>query len=445
MDLLKSNTNKLYFTYTISALGSALVSTIYSTVDMIAIGQYAGPVGSAMAACVNPFWPIMFAPGVLLGIGGSVMMNNRRGSGNEQSAREYFTLCAILSVLFSIVSFSSMFFFARPLLAFFGAEGEVLDAALEYLLPLSFSAPTFTICACISTFIRNDGEAMLPTVATIAGGVFNIFGDVFFVFDFGLGLGLFGAGLATSLGQIVSFIIICGYFFSKKCRLKFTKITNIPIKLMRVTTIGLSAFVIEVSFAVVNIIFINVITSTLTTAHLAVYGTASTVLIMLYCFYGTFGTALQPIASSNFGAKQYDRVRASLRTAMICTLCLGAVLAVLTQLFPEQILKMYMDVTDEVLEVGPGIMRAYTSAIAISGVSIVASYYLQSVLKRAMSVSVSLLRGVILPVLLAATLPFVFGESAMIWWCVPIAEVITVGVSAVFIFISNKQMTEKQK
>ena len=432
MNLLNGNVKKLYFTYLISALGSTLMTTVYSTVDMICVGQYAGPVGSASIACVNPFWTIMFAPGVLLGLGGSIMMSTRRGGNNEGSARKYFTLSTILSLIFATLVFLVTYFYKRELLIFFGAEGEVLTASLEYMKAIPFAAPTFTICATLSTFIRNDGEAILPTVATLIGGVVNIFLDIFLVFDFGFGLGVFGAGLATTIGQIVSFLVLVSYLFTKKSALKLKFPDKIPERLIKISAVGLPAFISEISAGAVTVIFNKIIMSTLSANHLAVYGTVSSALFCLTCFYMALGTALQPIVSANFGAGKTERVKAVLRVAVISAVSLGALFTLMTQIFPLPILKLYMDINDEVTVIGPAILRKYMIAVGLTGVTMVISYHLQSTLKRSASSAISLLRGLAFPVAFAFILPAIFGVEA-IWFAIPLSELVTLVLSVFFI------------
>ena len=438
MNLLRDDVKKLYFTFLASALGSTLVTNIYSTVDFICVGQYAGPIGSAAISCVNPFWPIMLSLGFLFGMGGAVMLNNRRGAGEFHSSNEFFTLATILSLISSAIIFFLFTIYAEPLLVFFGAEGEILAAALEYIRPIAFISPTFTLCATISLFVRNDGEAALPTVATVIGGVVNVFGDVFFVFDFGLGLGMLGAGLATALGQLVSFLIIVGYFLSKKCKLRFTKIKGFSKKLFKIISVGSAMFITELSFGVCSIVFNKIIIKNLSADHLAVYGTASGVLIMFYCFFYALGGALQPIVSANYGANDLTRAKKTLEIALVSSLVLGTLFALSVQLFPGFILKAFMDVTDNIMIIGPPILRIYCIHLPLVGICIVGYYYLQSVLRQKESFLITLLRGLILPLILVFILPLAFGIDS-IWWSVPIAELMTLAVCVVLLFKKDKK------
>ena len=90
MDYLTSSTKALYRKYLIASLGSALVITIYSFVDTIAVGQSEGPAGTAAMAVISPVFGILVFLGILFGIGGSVLMNNAKGEGNEEKGNAYF-------------------------------------------------------------------------------------------------------------------------------------------------------------------------------------------------------------------------------------------------------------------------------------------------------------------------------------------------------------------
>lgn len=438
VNLLSGKVNKIFFLLFISAVGSTIIQTIYSAVDMICVGHYAGADGSSAIACINPMWSIMFAPGVLCGVGGSVMAANRKGAGNEHSANQYFTVATVASIIFSVLIMLTFLIFPRQLLVFFGADDPtVLELAVSYMRSVAFISPTFTICANLATFMRNDGEAFIPTIATVIGGVTNMILDVLLVFDFGAGLGVAGAGIATSIGQTVAFLIILTYFFTKKCSLRFVRPSRIPTRLFRIFSLGISAFAIEVAFGVTTTVFNNKIISELTTDHLAVYGTAATVTIMFYCLLNATGTAMQPIASQNFGAKNLTRVRASLKIALISATALGTFCFLLLQLFSETVLRIYMDVNDNIVAVGPRIIRIYSLALPLVGVTLASSFFFQSILKQWMSFTVAILRGLALPISLAIVLPALFGIDA-IWWCMPISELLSFVISVVFLAISNR-------
>jgi Na+-driven multidrug efflux pump len=298
-----------------------------------------------------------------------------------------------------------------------------------------FSVPFFTMCACFATFARNDGEAIIPTIATIVGGVINMFLDVFLVF--GLDLGILGAGYATAIGQTVAFLILASYFVRKKCALRLVRPKKIGKKLTRIVTLGASAFILELAFAATITVYNKLIDAKFDHAHLAVFSTASTVTIMFICLFNAIGTALQPISATAFGGGRRDRVDKARALSLKIALLLGVCFFALAELFPGTILKIYMDVTDEVMAIGPRLLRIYCLGIIFTGISIVSTYYFQSVLNRDFSMYISLSRGLVFPIALAVLLPFVFGDGA-IWWATAISELITLILSLIFIYIEKK-------
>lgn len=430
VDLINGKVNKTFFTLLFSAIASTIVTTIYSTVDMICVGHYSGPDGAAAIACINPLWALMFAFGVIAGVGGAVMMSNRRGAGNDQAANEYYTVATVMSFICAMALLISYSLFTEPLLVLFGADGNVLKLGVDYMQAMCFSVPTFTMCACLATFMRNDGEAIIPTVATIIGGVINIILDILLVFTFDMGIK--GAGLATGIGQTVAFLIILSYFFTKKCNLKFTKPTHTSDVLIKIITVGFSAFLIEITSGITSAVHNILIMENLSSSHLAVFGTASTVVIMFYCLFNGIGTALQPMVATAFGAGNTQRIKDTVRLAFITAVAMGLLFFSLCEIFPETILRIYMDVDDSVLEVGPRIVRLYSISLPILGVSMVCNYYFQSTLHRIPSIIVSMLRGLIFPVLLILTIPLYFGYD-YIWLGTPIGEIITCTIALIML------------
>ena len=90
MDLLKGSVNKVFFRFLFAAIGSVLITCIYSLVDCIMVGQYEGPDGASALAVVMPVWNMMFAFANLFGLGGSVLMSNLRGKGRGADGNRIF-------------------------------------------------------------------------------------------------------------------------------------------------------------------------------------------------------------------------------------------------------------------------------------------------------------------------------------------------------------------
>lgn len=141
MDLFRDNVRAVYRKYFLAAFGSALISCIYGVVDMAMVGRYQGPDGTAALAIVAPVWNVIYSLGLLTGIGGSVLLSAKCGSGaaGQAEANVYFTTAVLASVLLPLNIFSTYYFqvILKPGAAFFVsvARGLVISGALILLLP----------------------------------------------------------------------------------------------------------------------------------------------------------------------------------------------------------------------------------------------------------------------------------------------------------------------
>ena len=245
MDFVKDKIRPLYFRYLGAAFGSALITSIYSIVDMSMVGQYQGPDGTAALAVVAPVWNIIYSLGLLTGIGGSVLFGTTRGKSKVPTGREneYFTVSVIGSVILAAASWIAILLFEQELLTFFGATEDLLPLAQNYLRPIRAVLPVFLLNQMLAAFLRSDGNPALATAGVLAGGIFNIFGDYIFVFP--MNMGIYGAGLATAIGSCISLIVQLSHFFSKKNTLHFVRPSSFAAQARRVLVTGFSTFFID--------------------------------------------------------------------------------------------------------------------------------------------------------------------------------------------------------
>lgn len=273
MDLLKTNINKLYFKYLFSAFGSAIICSIYSTVDMVCVGQSVGANGTAALSCVMPLWSIIISIGILFGIGGAVAMGVARGRGDKAHADMCFTVTLFAGIIVTALLTAALALWIEPLIGFFGADETILPFAVDYAKCIVAATPAFLMGQLLIAFIRNDGAPGLALLSVVLGGVVNIVLDIYFVF--GLGLGMYGAGLATAIGQYVGIAILLTHFFSKKNKLRIKRPGRAPFKNLGIYSPSVFLpFIVDLSFGIIVILFNNQIMHYAGGNELAVYGHA---------------------------------------------------------------------------------------------------------------------------------------------------------------------------
>ncbi len=421
MDLLNGKVKTLYLKYLSAAFGSAMISSIYGIVDMAMVGQYQGPDGTAALAVVAPLWNIIYSLGLLMGIGGSVIFSTKRGSRSDGSENEYFSAAVIGSVILAALAWIGVLLFEKPLLIFFGADEKLLALACSYMKPVKVVFPLFLFNQMLAAFLRNDGDPGLATAGVLSGGIFNIFGDWFFVFP--CDMGVFGAGLATAIGSAVSFLVMLTHFLKKSSTLRLVRPIELAHKLKKISVTGFSSFFIDVAMGILTVLFNRQIMRYLGSDALSVYGPIINVSTFVQCCAYSVGQAAQPIISTNFGAAKAARIRETLRLALWTTAFFGVFWTALSMAFPNLYIRVFMSPTREILAMAPAIIRTYAISFLLLPLNIFSTYYFQAILQPRAAFVVSVARGLIISGLLILALPAAAGPESL-WLAMPITELI---------------------
>lgn len=438
MDFLTSNIKPMYFKYLTAAFGSALISSIYGVVDMAMVGQYQGPSGTAALAVVSPIWNIIYSLGLLMGIGGSVLFSTLRGESeqNQKKSNEYFTAALIGVVILAVLTWVAVIFFDRELLQLFGAEETLLPLAKQYLFPVKFVVPSFLFTQLMAAFLRNDGNPGLATKSVLFGGIFNVFGDYFFVFI--LNMGIMGAGLATAMGSVFSLLMMLTHFRSKKNTLKLEKPTKLFSMLKSISVTGFSTFFIDVAMGILTMLFNRQILKYLGTNALSVYGIIINISTFVQCCAYSIGQAAQPMISTNYGAGKGDRINQILKYALGTAAVFGLIWAALAEFAPNLFVRIFMTPTEEILAIAPNIIRSYGISFLLLPFNIFSTYYFQALMKPSASFCVSVGRGAVISGILIYLLPALAGANA-IWFSMPVTELIV----AIAVAVKMIQYTKK--
>ena len=368
MDLLRGNIKTLYFKYLSAAFGSALISSIYGIVDMAMVGQYQGPDGTAALAWI----------GLIL--------------------------------------------FERPLLTFFGADETLPALAQRYMILIKVVFPLFLFNQMFAAFLRNDGAPALATLGVLSGGIFNVFGDWFFVFP--CDMGVYGAGLATALGSAVSFLVMLTHFASRKNTLRLVKPKRLARKLWKIAVTGFSSFFTDMAMGILTVLFNRQIMQYLGSDALAIYGPIINVSIFVQCCAYSVGQASQPIISTNFGAGKEARIRETLRYALWTVVFFGVFWTAPSVACPNLCIRIFMSPTETILAMAPSIIRTYAISFLLLPFNIFSTYYFQAILQPKAAFIVSVARGLVISGALILMLPLLAGADSL-WFAMPITELVT--------------------
>lgn len=276
----------------------------------------------------------------------------------------------------------------------FGADESILTLAREYVYPIKFVIPCFLFTQAMAAYLRNDKNPALATAAVLAGGVFNVFGDYFFVFT--CNMGAMGAGLATAIGSIISILVMCSHFLTKKNTLRLVKPSQPLQQFKKICITGFSTFFIDIAMGILTILFNRQIMTYLGTNALSIYGVIVNVSTFVQCCAYSVGQASQPIFSTNYGAGKWDRVKETLKYALYTAGFFAILWTVLCLTIPNQFIHIFMTPTKEVLEIAPSIISTYGLSFLLLPINIFSTYYFQAIMKPNVAFIVSVARGLII-------------------------------------------------
>ena len=438
MDFLTGKIKPMYFKYLTAAFGSALISSIYGVVDMAMVGQYQGPEGTAALAVVSPVWNIIYSLGLLMGIGGSVLFSTLRGESeqNRKKSNEFFTAALIGVSILAALTWMTVIFFDRELLILFGAEETLLPLARAYVFPVKFVVPSFLFTQLMAAFLRNDGNPGLATRSVLFGGLFNVFGDYFFVFV--LDMGIMGAGLATAMGSVFSLLMMLTHFLGRKNTIRLERPENLLSALKTISVTGFSTFFIDVAMGILTVLFNRQILKYLGTDALSVYGIIINISTFVQCCAYSIGQASQPIISTNYGAGKGERIGQILKYALGTAVAFALIWTALAELVPNAFVRIFMTPTEEILAIAPKIIRSYGISFLLLPFNIFSTYYFQALMKPAASFFVSVARGAVISGILILLLPAVAGANA-VWFAMPLTELLV----AIYVVIKMKEYTKQ--
>lgn len=417
---------KLILKYSLPAIASSLVSSIYNIVDQIYVGNKIGELGNAATNVAFPLVMIITTLAMTFGAGSSASFSLYLGRKQEDKAKAIvgngMTLMIACGILIAVVSQ----LFLRYILTAFGGRGQTLEYAIEYTRILAFGFPCAILGTGASQLIRADGSPKYAMAATLSGAVLNCILDPILIF--GCDMGMSGAALATVVGQLVSAILILTYFARfKTFKLKWRDFALRVESIVRIFQLGVAAGANQLAVTLVQIVMNN------TLGHygeLSQYGRD----IPLACvgiitkvnaiFSGIiFGVSqsTQPILGFNYGAGNYARVKSTFKRAALIVTGISCVAFLCFQIFPRQIISVFGSGDAMYYEFALQYFHIFLFSTFIVGVQILSAQFFPSIGKGGIGTVVSLSRQVFFLLPLIIIFPLFWGIDGVLW-AGPIAD-----------------------
>lgn len=436
-EIKNTNMNKLILQYSLPAILSGLVSSIYNIVDQIFIGQSVGILGNAATNVAYPLVTITTSITLLLGIGGAANFSLALGRKQDEQAKKVTGTALTALVLMGIIIMIFTLTFMEPLLNLFGATESSLPYAKDYVSILAFGFPFFMFGTGSSHLIRADGSPKIASKCIMAGAILNCILDPLFIFVFNMGIQ--GAALATIIGQMLSCMLAINYFRNFKTFAITKKIFGIaPSIIKKVAALGMAPCFNQLAMTITQIVMNNV---------LAYYGAMSVygsdiplacvgIIIKVNIVFISISVGIaqgtQPIVGYNYGAKNYQKVMQAYKINAKYVSIVSVLAFCAFQIFPRQIISLFGSGSEEYFTFGVQFFRIFMLAAFINGIQPITANFFTAIGKPIKGLFMSLTKQLIFLVPLILTLSALFGVEGVLY-AGPIADTAAFTLAVIFI------------
>ncbi len=432
--------NRLLLSMSLPMVISMLVQALYNVVDtkfVSSLGQDALTALSLAFSLQN----LMIAVATGTGVGVNALLSRSLGAKRFERANKAASNGVFLAMCSALVFMLVGVFFTRPYFEMFGSSEGVVEYGTQYL----------SIC-CVFSFglfgqviferlLQATGKTIYSMCTQLVGAIINIILDPILIYGyFGLpAMGVAGAAIATVTGQIIAFF--CGvyfnYRFNNEIRLELKGFKPEGEIIGKIYSVGLPSIAMGSVGSVMNAGINQIVRLCGDVAETAQAVFGLYFKIQSFIFMPVFGlnNGMVPIVAYNYGAKKRDRMTKTIKLSVVYACVMMFIGFLVFQLIPDKLIGIFGDNADvgKLLEIGVPAFRTISTSFLFAGFCIVILSVFQALGHGLLSLIVSLARqlGALLPV--ALTLAIITRSVDAIWFAFPVAEVLSVTLSAIFL------------
>lgn len=335
--MTKTPIPKLVIVLAIPAIITMLITSVYNMADTFFVGLVGdGKIGASAVSIVFSYMAIMQAIGFFFGHGSGNYISKRLGANDNENASKMASTAFFLAFGIGALLLVLGLIFLEPFALLLQANSENLADVKSYLFYILLGSPFIISSFVLNNQLRYQGSAYYGMIGIGIGGLLNIALDPLLIFVCDMGVA--GAGLATSLSQFISFVIllIMGTR-GENIRIRFRNFAPSKEFLIEITKGGTPSLFRQ-GLSSVSVICLNGVANAVAgTALVAGMGVAQKIMHFIFSVLLGIGQGFQPICGYNYGAKRYDRVKEAFWFCVkYCTLIVIAV-SVLGFFFAEEV------------------------------------------------------------------------------------------------------------
>lgn len=426
---------KLLISMSIPMMISMVVQALYNVVDSIFVARISEDALTAVSLSF-PVQNLMIAIAVGTGVGINALLSKNLGEKNMEEVNSIADngiflafLSYLLFLVFGITSVKS-YFVAQT------NNAEIIEYGISYLSVCCIASIGVFGQVTFERLLQSTGKTLFTMITQGIGAIINIILDPILIFGlFGMPkMGIEGAAVATVIGQIAAWLlaVVFNLKYNNEIKIKAKGFRPNLKTIKNIYAIGIPS-IIMVSITSVTTYCLNNILMKFTATAAAVFGVYYK--LQSFAFMPVFGlcNGMVPIISYNYGAGYKERIIHTIKLSIEIAVGTMLLALLIIQLFPEKMLLLF-NASDDMMNIGIPALRIISLSYIFAGFSVVAGSVFQAFGNGVLSLMVSVGRQLI-ALVPAAYLLSMSGNVNLVWWSYPIAEIVSLVMSVIFLKI----------
>lgn len=432
----KTSPAKLFAIVTIPGIISMLVSALYQIIDGAIVGKILGSAAFAALHLVMPLVVINFSIADLIGVGSSVPIAIKLGEKDEKAASGIFSSACLMIVVLGTVLGAILFLSAEQLVRLMGADEEIVAMSARYLRVYAVCSPFTTIMFAVDNYLRICGKVQYSMFLNILLSVISAVLEIVLLVVFHFGVE--GASLSTCIGMFICVILAFIPFLRGKVQLRFVK-PQFDRKILRSILVNgapsfLNNIAGRITSIIINVFLLRLGGATAVSAYGVLMYADGLVLPVLYGLCDS----LQPAIGYNYGAKNYDRIRALERICFSVCGVLSVVMTAVMILLKEPIVGMFVKAGDtELIAMSVHALSLFAFGYLTRWISMATQSYMSAIGKAGQATIISLSVALVFPV------PFLFALRSLgldgLWLNMPFTSLLAAVLAAGFLWSHSRK------
>jgi putative MATE family efflux protein len=408
----------------------------YVLVDTFFIAQAVGSEGITILNLCLPIYNFIAALGSMIGVGSAIEFAVHKAEGHEDKDLYFYNAFWFCLIIGFVTMFLGLFA-SKQILYVMGADEELALGGIQYMRTFMFFGPTLVVNYAINAFVRNDGEPTLAMASTVAGSLFNIVFD--YIFMYPLGMGMFGAALATAFSPFVEIAICSVHFFKPTNNIKFLwKMPSLG-RLFSACKVGVSSFIGEFAVGITTTIFNYMILRLSGHVGVAAYGIIANLSLVFVAIFNGISNGNQPLISTAFGKGRKEEYHFLLKLGLEIALLISVISYIIVIVCSEGIISAFnSDGSIQLHDYAKMGLIIYFFGCIFAGLNTVIASYFSAQREALPALIISLARGVVLIGFFAVVLGLMFGMNG-VWASYPVAEGVTLIIAISFLIINARK------